>query len=392
MPDLSRLAKNIRKYRIRRKMTGVAVAKSLFVTPQTVSKWENGIALPDLQNFTALCDLLSVTPNEMLEIEDLKDLRKKMIGIDGGGTKTDFILFSEDGTVLRRLMLGSSNPSTVGFRKAAETLRTGIDRLLAAEPGVSHVFAGLAGDTAGDNHARLAKFFSEQYPFLKVETDSDILNVIHSVRGYGKCIALISGTGCVVYGSDGKSLRSAGGNGFFFDGAGGGFDIGRDAISYCLKVEDGIAKASALYQIVTDVLGDTVQKKLADIYSRGVDYIAGFTPFVFDAERSGDAEASEILRRNAERIGNLVTHLRKSMDTGNAVIFAGGLSKRFNELKPYLTKYLPKDSKVIVPSFPPVYGACVKCMENAGVQADPEAFDAVFMKTLSEADSVITEE
>ncbi|MBR4768183.1 MAG: XRE family transcriptional regulator [Lachnospiraceae bacterium] len=388
MLDTKKLAENIRKFRRRRKMTETAVARKLFVTPQTVSKWENAVAVPDLYNFAALCDLLSVTPNEILGLEDSKDLQKKLIGIDGGGTKTDFVLFSEDGTVLKRLTLGSTNPSTVGFQKAAETLRIGVDRFLAMEPSVSQVFAGLAGATAGDNRARFMRFFRMQYPHLKFDLDSDIQNVIHSVRGVKKCIALISGTGSVVYGSDGEKLRSAGGNGFFFDGAGSGFDIGRDAISHCLSVEDGIASPSLLYGIVKDTLEDTVQKKLADIYSRGVDYIAGFAPLVFDAAGRGDEVAKQILDRNMQRLGKLVTYVQSKMDTGRTVIFAGGLSNRLNELEPLLSKYLPKNTKIIVPEFPPVYGACVKCLEIAGVKTDPDKFDTLFQKTLLNETSI----
>ena len=385
MLDPKILSANIRKFRLRRKMTETAVAKKLFITPQTVSKWENAVALPDLNNFSALCDLLSVTPNELLGVENARDLRKKMIAIDGGGTKTDFVLFSEDGTVLQRLTLGGSNPSTIGFQNAAETLRSGIDRFLAIEPSVSFVFAGLAGVTAGDNHARLQKYFKRLYPHLPFKMDSDILNVIHSVSGVKKCVALISGTGSVVYGSDGKTLQCVGGNGFFFDGAGSGFDIGRDAISLCLKVEDGFLPVTPLYQLFKDTLQGTVHEKLAAIYSGGVDHIAGFAPLVFDAAQDGDEFAKEILERNMKQLGKLVNRMKSVMDCGNTVIFAGGLSRRFSQLEPYLRHDLPKGTRIIVPEFTPVYGASAYCTELAGLMKDRDKFETTFHDTFLSA-------
>ena len=36
------------------------------------------------------------------------DSEKMMIGIDGGGTQTEFVLFSESGRVLNRIVLGGS--------------------------------------------------------------------------------------------------------------------------------------------------------------------------------------------------------------------------------------------------------------------------------------------
>ena len=122
------LAANIREAREALRLTQTDVAARLYVTPQTVSKWENGVASPDLSNLCSLADILSTTPDRLLGISTRGE-DGVMIGIDGGGTKTDFVLFRGDGTVVRRLILEGSNPNVYGMEEAQKTLKQGIDSL-----------------------------------------------------------------------------------------------------------------------------------------------------------------------------------------------------------------------------------------------------------------------
>ena len=384
MLNSSLLAENIRKFRKRAGLTETAVAKALFVTPQTVSKWEKQIAVPDLGNLTALAEALNVTPNELLGYETGQNRIRKGIGIDGGGTKTDFVLFDETGAVRKRMILGSSNPSTVGFSQAAETLRNGIDRILASEPRVEGIYMGLAGLTAGDNASAFYRYFRKLYPHLTISLNSDIENVIHSVRSVRECVAVICGTGSVVYGYDGKSLRCVGGNGYLFDGAGSGYDIGRDLLSAALEYEDGLRKRSPLTDLVHKKLGTTVHEKLDEIYAGSAGCIASFAPLAFEAANAGDKEAKAILESNMIRLGERICHIRKQGNCGKTIIFAGGLSNRVNELEPYLRKAIGTDVQIIVPKQMPVFGAAVACAEMLGIQTEPASFDERFCKTIPE--------
>ena len=78
-----------------------------------------------------------------------------MIGIDGGGTKTEFILCTEKGIILDRVKLSRSNPNDIGLEKCCEVLTEGIDKLLEIAPSVCSIFAGIAGCLTGDNAERV---------------------------------------------------------------------------------------------------------------------------------------------------------------------------------------------------------------------------------------------
>lgn len=65
----------------RRKNVGITqneLAEKLFVTDRAVSKWENGVCLPDASNITELCKLLDITINDLYSgnIVDMKDNEK----------------------------------------------------------------------------------------------------------------------------------------------------------------------------------------------------------------------------------------------------------------------------------------------------------------------------
>ena len=57
MFDLKIFAGNVHKFRLRQRMTQTQIARRLFVTPQTVSKWEAGIAVPTTDNLFRLSKL-----------------------------------------------------------------------------------------------------------------------------------------------------------------------------------------------------------------------------------------------------------------------------------------------------------------------------------------------
>ena len=53
-----------------------------------------------------------------------------LIGIDGGGTKTDFVLCDTAGRVISRVRKNGSNLNNIGFEKAIGIVKEGINELL----------------------------------------------------------------------------------------------------------------------------------------------------------------------------------------------------------------------------------------------------------------------
>ncbi|MGI5869001.1 MAG: N-acetylglucosamine kinase [Kiritimatiellia bacterium] len=292
-----------------------------------------------------------------------------LVGVDGGGTKTEFVLCSPQGQALRRLLRGPCNPNAVGLDRAGSEIASGLEALLPQEQVGARVFAGVAGSLVGDNRDQLAQALRAKFPALSIQVDSDIRNVIASVPHDGGCTAAILGTGCVVFQDDGAgALRRTGGWGWLFDGAGSGFDLGRDAIRERLAFEDGLAPPGPLVEAVGARLGGSAFDSLRRFLSDGnrAD-VAAFAPLVFDACDAGDPAARAILARTVAHVATLVRHARSAQAAPGPLILGGGLTARADRLVPALREALGPDAPdVIVPTLPPVFGACRLAAESAG--------------------------
>ena len=305
-----------------------------------------------------------------------------LIAVDGGGTKTDFVLFRGSGEVLRRVTLEGCNPNTRGLPHAREILAEGVGSLLASGFPVRGLFAGIAGASTGANREALRDFLSGRLPEMKLRVEGDIYNVIGQTGEVRKCIAMICGTGSVVYGFDGESLHRAGGWGYLFDEAGSGFDIGRDALRHCLACDEGERPEDGLSRSVREALGGPAFDRIDTLYAKGRDYIASFAPIVFGQYEKGDETACRIIRRTADRLAELIGRAHARCDCGGTVVAAGGLSARKDILGPLLASRLPPELTLVFPELPPVFGAAVQCMRLVSAEYDPAAFTQKFSQSL----------
>lgn len=57
---------NLKKYRKKKRLSQENFAMELFVARQTVSKWEKGLSMPDVQMLLKIAEVLEVSVNELL--------------------------------------------------------------------------------------------------------------------------------------------------------------------------------------------------------------------------------------------------------------------------------------------------------------------------------------
>ena len=134
----------------------------------------------------------------------------QMAAVDGGGTKTEFVLFRASGDVLRRVCLGSSNPFDIGFDRTAALLREGVERLLQDTDGIDSLFAGLSGGASGDSTEKLRAIVRGILPGIPCDAGSDMINAIASGSLSGDGCALIAGTGSSAFARVGGTLTRCG--------------------------------------------------------------------------------------------------------------------------------------------------------------------------------------
>ncbi|MBD5534227.1 MAG: helix-turn-helix transcriptional regulator [Lachnospiraceae bacterium] len=61
-----KISEKMRSLRKEKKLTQKELAAKLYVTPSTVSKWENGVAVPDIYAVTSMAAVFGVAVPELL--------------------------------------------------------------------------------------------------------------------------------------------------------------------------------------------------------------------------------------------------------------------------------------------------------------------------------------
>ena len=357
------LAENIRRLRLETGLRQRELAEKLFVSTQSVSKWEKGLSVPDLDNLCALSEIFGVSMDVLLGRPRQEE--ELFIGVDGGATKTEFVLFDLNGHIHQRLVLSGSNPNVCGMNQCRETLCSGIDHFL-AEHKVAAIYCGLAGFLSGSNDQQILSFLHTAYPEVKLGCNGDIINVAASAHLEDNCVTAICGTGSIVCAVKDRTIRRIGGWGYLFDHKGSGYDIGRDAFAAALAQRDGIGVPTLITDRIEKRLGSTVWDGINFIYSRGTSYIASFAGVVFEAFEAGDAVAQEILESNFEELARKVKFAMKLNPNAHSLVIAGGVLHYRERVLAMLRRYLGDEIEIIVPDLPQIYGACVLARKLSG--------------------------
>ncbi len=370
MNPFDQIGKNIRSRREAAGLTQSELAEKLFVSFQAVSAWERGQSVPDLENAVRLSGLFGVSVDALIKDGD----REIFVGIDGGGTKTEFVSFLSDGTVLGRVVAEGSNPNDVGGDQTLNTLCTGLAKLLQGNVPKA-VFAGIAGAGAGDWGKILSASLSEKLG-TRAWVDTDAANVLSLASDPGHSAMVISGTGSCVFVRREEKLHRVGGWGQLFDESGSAYDVGKDAMRHALAVEDGLEEESSLFCRLCGKLGTPLFDSIPMIYEKGRAYIASLAPLVCQEALQGDAVSLAILEKNAERLAALLKCAKKRYGA-EEFICAGGFFRNAIFRKMVEEK---SGCTLLQPDLPPVYGACIEALYRMK-RTTPEDFRANFEKS-----------
>jgi len=233
--------------------------------------------------------------------------RETVIGVDGGGTKT-LALSAEVGGPRRaqtRGAAGSSNLHAVGFGAAC----VAIDSAIAQAAGASEIAAlclGLAGAGRPQDVERFTTWARMKFPraALKVVSDAEILLAAGAFTG--SALALVCGTGSIVYGRTARGeLIRAGGWGYLFGDEGSGFAIGAAALRAVTQAHDGRGAPTLLTDLTLARRGvDDATGLVASLYSAPNPRaeIASLAGLVEQAASQNDALALLILDNAAHEL------------------------------------------------------------------------------------------
>ena len=353
------IAKNIRSRRKELKMTQNELADLLGYSAKAISKWESGAGTPPTVMLPMLAQALQT--NLDIIMSDFSD-RMFYLGIDGGGTKTDFALSDAHGNIQSSVCLGTSNPSDIGIENTLSVLRAGIIEVCGSIPKSNiSIFAGIAGGTTDGIREQISVFLSK-FGFAEVKNGSDAMNAVSASLGDADGISVIMGTGSVTFAQINGKTHRIGGYGHLLGDAGSGFALGREAILSALNFEDGSGEETALYEAVRKKCGTkSVLESLGKFYNGGKREIAQYAPLVLNAYENGDEVAKGILMDNLEKVAQSIRgaakHLPKTKDPIN-VVLCGGLCTKDSTIHRILCEIMAEENySISICERPLIFGA-----------------------------------
>lgn len=364
MTDIGQIGKNIRLYREKMGITQRMLSDSIMVSFQAISAWERGMSVPDLENAVRLAEFFGISVDALLCQAD----RELYVGIDGGGTKTEFVLFEKDGTVRDVVRREGSNPNDKGLDHSLEVLTAGLEQILRGQTPKA-IFCGIGGVSLPEYQKAIIGRLSDRFR-THVGADSDAANVLSMGADPENSMALICGTGSCVFVRKGKVRHRIGGWGYLLDQAGSAFDVGADALRAALAVQDGLAKLTRLTDKIKDMIGGEVYDNISKVYGGGRPYIADFARAVTELAAEGEPTSLEILEKNAARIAMLIktgieNYGKPTQIVGGGSFLGCDLYRRMIEKQAGV--------QIEMPTMPPAYGACVETLRLEGL-APTEAF------------------
>ena len=244
------------------------------------------------------------------------------LGVDGGGSKTLFLLIDEAGKVLASHTEGTAYYPEVGLETLKKLLARGINQTLRqaalSVPNLSFAFIGLPA--YGEDSTLLATLDtapSSVLPTGRYRCGNDMVCGWAGALGGADGISVLAGMGSIVYGEfAGRGVR-AGGWGELFSDEGSEYWLAREGLRLFSRMSDGRTPRGALYELVRrhfalqhdlDLCAAIYGKRLAQRSQ-----FAQLSRLVIEAAKAGDPAAVALFVHAAEELGELIDAVRNGL-------------------------------------------------------------------------------
>lgn len=273
-------------------------------------------------------------------------MNRRVLAVDGGGSKTAFSLRDEQGTELYASEKGGSNWHAVGETAFRQVMEEAAAELLQLCPnGVidTAVFA-LAGTDTAEDETRITEMLQDVFERRNLTignllVENDALSVLKGLMHDEPGVLLISGTGAIAFGQDdaGTVIR-AGGWGHRTGDGGGGRWMGMRVIDALFRAADGREPDTSL-----------TGKVLARLHMQSADELcnwvngpafsghtaAELTRELAIAAEEGDRTAIRLVEEAAEELADMAEAAIRRLglaDQACPVYCAGGNLRHFDRL------------------------------------------------------------
>ena len=295
------------------------------------------------------------------------------LGVDGGGTKTAFIIIDGTGTPLAEHQESGSYYLDIGLDGLRDLLEAGVNATLSKAKlsiaDISYAFFGLPayGEDSGIV-GDLDSTPSRLFPDGNYSCDNDMVCGWAGSLACQDGINLIAGTGSIAFGRyQGISAR-CGGWGEVFSDEGSAYWIACRGLQLFSKMSDGRTERGPLYDLVRSKFNLAQDLDMSTIvlntWNSDRAQVADFARLMFEAADAEDRQVLHILQEAVDELVEIVEATRVSLnippDDLVRVSYSGGVFKAGNVMVCPFERGLEARAanyQICEPRFSPVMGA-----------------------------------
>ncbi len=249
------------------------------------------------------------------------------LGVDGGGTKTRFVLIDGDGRVLAQARRGTTYHPQIGLDGVRRVLDEGVGEVLQAAgvgaDAIAHAFFGLPAHGEDSRVApQLDAIPAAVLGHRRYRCGNDMVCGWAGSLACADGINIVAGTGSIGYGQRGGRDARAGGWGEAFSDEGSAHWIAVEGLNLFSRMSDGRLPKGPLHAVFRRAL--RLERDLdlcALVYGQGDDRpgcsrgeIAQLSPLVAEAAAQGDERARAVFERAGRELALIADAIRRALD------------------------------------------------------------------------------
>jgi N-acetylglucosamine kinase-like BadF-type ATPase len=315
-------------------------------------------------------------------------MKRYIIGVDGGGTKTHYAVFDLSGDLVGFLEGGPANHEVYsnGFEGTRNEFSISINKIFRecsiGFNDIEYGIFGIAGIDTLSERDKLAKIITE-LGFGNFEVMNDAFLGIKAACSHGYGICSINGTGTCCAGIDPQGSRlQIGGGGYFFGDEGGSGHLGGMAFRYVYDYLYRCGRPTLMKDMFLDFLKiSRIDDLVETIYQKNFcnDW-TDFSRIPFEAANLGDEAALELLedtgRKAAKSVRGAIQRLNFTTVGEIDVVLAGSVYVKgenpalVRAFQQDIIKNVSQKISFTVLEVPPVAGAVLWAFEADGKLID----------------------
>lgn len=288
---------------------------------------------------------------------------KYYLGIDGGGTKTAICIINENKEIIDVKVGKPSSIDTVTLQDTKNNIEEIINQLNISFD-ITTCFAGLGGVSSIEDKVNVKNILKtiNKLKNTKIVVDNDIISALVAGNGKEQGMAVIIGTGSVVYGDNGIKTHRCGGYCHQEGDAGSAFDLGIKALRYLAKVMDKRLKETEFSKILMKELNCYTQSELIKQFQKTRTEIAQIARIVTKFDHLN--ESKEIISTSVEEIIEMTKTVYNVLNFDEVTLaITGSLGNAKTYYKEYLFKRINEELpkvKIQKAIYEAYYGAALK--------------------------------